>query len=117
MYDYLIKDATIVDGTGKKAYKGNVAIYKKDIAFISCTEKPKSKCVIDGTGLYLTPGFIDLHAHSEFYMLNKPQMKGKLGQGITTDCSGNCGIGVFPLNDGQEALKALSSEVLGTYPS
>ncbi len=115
MYDYLIKNATIVDGTLNKPYKGNVALYGGNIAFISKDKSPKSKIVIDGKGLYLTPGFIDIHAHSELYMLKDKAVKAKLGQGITTDCSGNCGIGVFPINDKVDSIKALSSEVLGEY--
>ncbi len=116
MYDYLIKNAIIVDGQLNKPYKGNLAIYGNIIAFISDTLQPKSRKVIDGEGCYLAPGFIDIHAHSELYMLKEKTVKAKLGQGITTDCSGNCGIGVFPINERAQSIKALASEVLGEYP-
>lgn len=116
MYDYLIKNAMIVDGTLQKPYKGNVALYGGTIAFISKDKAPKSRVLIDAKGKYLTPGFIDIHAHSELYMLKDKRVSAKLGQGITTDCSGNCGIGVFPINEKVDSIKALSAEVLGEYP-
>lgn len=114
MYDLLIKNATIIDGTGKERYKANVSTFQGIIAWIG-PEEPRAKEIIDGSGCILTPGFVDVHAHSELEMLRDKEMKAKLQMGITTDISGNCGIGVFPKGSDDSAIKGLSDEVLGPF--
>lgn len=115
MYDYMIEDALIYDGSGAEPFKGNVATFGGNIAFIG-KERVRCRSVIKGSGLVLTPGFVDFHAHSEFLALRTPLMKEKLMQGITTDLSGNCGIGPFPVGDEPEMLYGLASDVLGPSP-
>ncbi len=114
MYDYLFKGAMVVDGTGKAAYKANVATKGNLIAYIG-SDSVRASHVFNAEGKYLTPGFIDIHAHSEFLALNTHSLKEKLEQGITTDVSGNCGIGVFPYERGQEDIKELCADVLGCH--
>ena len=64
--------------------------------------------VIDCTGLAAAPGFIDIHAHSEYSLLAEPAAPSKIMQGVTTEVSGNCGLSAAPLIG--EAAKARQSE-------
>ncbi|MBQ0072508.1 MAG: amidohydrolase family protein, partial [Spirochaetales bacterium] len=110
----IIRNATILDGTGNAPYRANVAVFGDSIAFITEKDISRGKLVVDAKGKYLAPGFIDMHTHSDLEVLRDPDAKARIGQGITTDVSGNCGIGVFPFV--QDALKGFVSDVLGEYP-
>ena len=96
----LIKNATVIDGTGAEAVTADVAVEDGRIAAIepgiSAIEATE---VVDAKGLVLSPGFIDAHSHSDISILAAPDAKGKISQGITTEIIGNCGLSVFPLTD------------------
>jgi len=62
-------------------------------------KKIDAKNEINASGLIIAPGFIDAHTHDDFFLLTNPSIYYKLEQGVTTSISGNCGIGLFPLND------------------
>ncbi len=112
MYDALISGATIIDGTGSAPYKANVALFGDMIGFIGKEGISRAKTQIDGRGLVLAPGFIDMHTHTDLEVLRSRGMEVRLLQGITTDVSGNCGIGTFPYSP---ALPGYVADVLGTY--
>ena len=113
MYDHMFRNALIVDGSGVEPYRANVAVFGDRIAFIGKEGITRAKNVIDASDAVLAPGFIDMHTHTDLQVLRDRDMKAKVHQGILTDVSGNCGIGVFP-NTG-EALHAAVEDVLGTY--
>ena len=113
MYDYMFRNALIVDGSGNEPYRANVAIFGDRIAFIGNEGITRAKVVIDASSAVLTPGFIDMHTHTDLQVLRDRDMKAKLHQGILTDVSGNCGIGVFP--NTSENLHVAVEDVLGTY--
>src|SRR5690606_17557329 len=82
-----IRNVTIVDGTGKKRFAGDVTIVGKTIARIGKPNsvKPRpSDTTIDGTGLVLAPGFIDIHNHSESGLLRDRTAATQVSQGLTT---------------------------------
>ena len=112
MYDFLIKNVNIIDGKGSPSYNANLAILNDEIAYIGKEEK-ESKQTLDCSGLYLCPGFIDIHSHTDAEMLKKNCSKEKLLQGITTDVSGNCGVGLFPLNEHKDLNINSTIPVLG----
>ena len=112
MYDALISGATIIDGTGSAPYKANVALFGDMIGFIGKEGISRAKVQIDGRGLVLAPGFIDMHTHTDLEVLRNKEMGVRLLQGITTDVSGNCGIGTFPYSP---SLPGYVADVLGTY--
>jgi N-acyl-D-aspartate/D-glutamate deacylase len=114
-FDVYFQNATIIDGTGSAPYKGDVAVKNDIIEKIFNNGGEPSGQVIDATDLVLCPGFIDIHAHSELEVLRNPSMEAKIGQGITTEVSGNCGIGVFPAKQNDEVLYAFTRDVLGSY--
>lgn len=97
--DILIRNATIIDGSGNKPFQGSIGVSKDRIAFVSTNpEEPvPSEEVIDAKGLIIAPGFIDTHSHSEFTLLADNRAEGKILQGVTTEVNGNCGLSAAPL--------------------
>ena len=116
MYDLLISDVKLVDGSGDEARRTSIATIGDSIALVGCG-KVRARRHIDARGLTLTPGFIDIHAHSEFYALSGSPGDLRLGQGITSGLSGNCGIGLWPLVGDRKLLEPLCADVLGRCPS
>jgi len=101
-YDILIKNASIVDGTGSPPYKGAVAVEGDRISAIGKVEgdlRVDAETVIDADGLVVTPGFIDVHNHGDLSILHYPEAPGFLRQGITTFVGGNCGTSPGPYGD------------------
>ncbi|MCX8168741.1 MAG: D-aminoacylase [Candidatus Methanomethylicia archaeon] len=98
MYDIVINNVKIVDGTGSPWYYGSIAIRNKKIIEIKRKGKFKSgEYVIDGHGLMAAPGFIDVHSHSDAYLLINPKAESKIRQGVTTEVIGNCGSSMAPI--------------------
>lgn len=103
MFETIITNATIIDGTDSKGRVGNIAIDHGKIAEISYGEnKLEGDEIIDASGLVLSPGFIDIHTHSDEYWLVDPLSEIKLQQGVTTEVIGNCGTSISPLSISQE---------------
>ena len=71
-YDVLIKDATIVEGTGKKAYKGSIGVKRDKVAALGDVKGDSVK-EIDAKGHTALPGFIDAHSHGDWTLLMYPQ--------------------------------------------
>ncbi|MBO7275987.1 MAG: amidohydrolase family protein, partial [Clostridia bacterium] len=90
MFDILIKNANIVDGSGKKGYQGDIAVKDGKIAAMGKVEG-EAKQIIDATGLTATPGFIDSHSHGDGSVLEMPDMDNIVLQGVTTIIGGQCG--------------------------
>lgn len=99
MYDVLIKNGIIVDGTGKVGYKADLAIENDKIVKIGNLADANAKQVIDATGKMVTPGFIDPHTHADLSVLFNPSMENYLQQGVTTCIGGNCGHNYAPVGD------------------
>jgi N-acyl-D-amino-acid deacylase len=122
MFDLLIKNATVVDGTGTPAYLADVGVTADRITGVeSLAAGPdglglNARKVVDAAGRMLTPGFVDVHGHSDTNVLVNPNAESKLRQGITTEIFGNCGSSAFPLRG--ECLKEESAELrkLGLEP-
>ena len=91
----VLKNASLLDGSGSPAVTGSVAISKGEIIAVGEFEVAGTPWVIDCKGLVVCPGFIDLHNHSDRSIL-EPQTRGSvnyLTQGCTTIVNGNCGAG------------------------
>ena len=96
-FDKVIKDATILDGTGRTPWRGDVGITGDTIAAIGDIAPEQGRHVIQASGLHLCPGFIDIHTHSDGRILACPTADSRVLQGITTELTGNCGYSVAPL--------------------
>lgn len=97
--DVLLSDALVVDGTGSEPFVGHVGIRGDSIDFVAPigADVPAAAATIDCAGLVLTPGFIDVHTHSDVSLLLDPSASSKLAQGVTTEVVGNCGFSPFPV--------------------
>ena len=96
-FDLLIRNASIVDGTGAPRYPGDIGIRGDRIARIGDLAGARGKVEIDLGGRIAAPGFIDAHTHDDRLMLSSPDMAPKVSQGITTVVAGNCGISLAPM--------------------
>lgn len=96
-YDIVVKNGTIIDGSGEPMYKGDLAIKDGKIAAIGELGDANAKKIIDGTGLFVSPGFVDCHSHSDWSILVHPTGDSKILQGVTTDLSGLCGYAAAPI--------------------
>ena len=99
MYDVLFAGGCIIDGSSRPRFQADVAISGDTIAAVEpAIAKNHAREFIDITGFYLTPGFVDLHTHSDFPLLLDARALSFAYQGVTTQVIGNCGFGPAPLN-------------------
>jgi len=96
-FDLLIRNASIVDGTGALRFPGDIGIRGDRIARIGDLAGARGETEIDLKGRIAAPGFIDAHTHDDRLMLSGPDMAPKVSQGITTVIAGNCGISLAPM--------------------
>ncbi len=101
MYDILIQNGTIVDGTGAPPRVGDVAIDKGRIVAVGGAIGGEATQVIDATGKIVTPGFIDIHTHYDGQVTWDDAMLPSSSHGVTTVVTGNCGIGFAPVRKGE----------------
>jgi N-acyl-D-amino-acid deacylase len=95
-YDLVIRNATVVDGTGVARKRADVALRGDRIAAVGDPGFTGNGTVLDARGLVLAPGFIDVHTHDDFAVVLQPDMRCKVLQGVTTSIVGNCGFGAAP---------------------
>lgn len=94
--DLILRNATIVDGTGAPRFAGDIGIAGDRIARIGALTGVSAACEIDLGGLVAAPGFIDTHTHDDAAVLRSPHMAAKISQGVTTIVTGNCGLSLAP---------------------
>jgi len=110
MLDIIIKNAYVIDGTGNRRFRADIGIEGSKIVRIGDLKSEKALKEIDASGLVASPGFIDMHSHSDLTLLINPKAESKVRQGITTEVIGNCGGSAAPLNE------ALKEEIRKTMP-
>lgn len=104
-YDLVIENGTVVFGSFKEKEILNIGIIGDKIEIIS-KDRLYGKKIIDAKNLYVTPGFIDVHSHSDISGFIDESCSSKIYQGVTSEINGNCGIGISPWSDeNRENLK------------
>lgn len=96
MFDYIIRNGTVIDGTGAAPFRAAVAIKDDKIAAICEDENLPAGQVIDAAGLVVCPGFLDMHTHSDATPYCAPGFESAVTQGITFHLAGNCGGSLVP---------------------
>jgi N-acyl-D-amino-acid deacylase len=103
--ELVIRDADVVDGSGGPSYRADVVVdggrivsIVKEAADAGC-QRPKARRELDAEGLTLSPGFIDMHAHSDLALLRDPDHSAKAAQGVTLEVLGQDGLSYAPVDD------------------
>ena len=95
--DTLIRNASVLDGTGRAAECLDVAVQDGRILDLGAALHYSASHEVDAEGKTLAPGFIDMHTHDDTSVIENPEMLPKLSQGVTTVIVGNCGISASPV--------------------
>lgn len=115
-YDLILKNGVIVDGTGRPAYRGEVAISGDAIVEIAARIDRPAKRVIDVNGQAIAPGFIDIHTHARRGIFEVPTADNYVRQGVTTVIEGPDGGSPVPLAPFLQRVEALKTSVnFGTF--
>ena len=99
-FDILIRGGTVVDGSGGPGYKADIGVSGNRIEAIGPLAEAESARVIDASGKVVTPGFIDMHTHSDVSLVDDPGAESMAYQGVTTQVTGNCSFSPFPTGEG-----------------
>ena len=113
MYDILIKNGLVINGTGSPAIRNEIAIQDGKIVKIARHIPGEAKTVINASGKVVTPGFIDSHSHADSNVKEHPEQIEKVEQGITTNIAGQCGGSVCGAN-APEFLDSYKDRPLGS---
>jgi N-acyl-D-amino-acid deacylase len=100
--DILFSGGTVIDGTGAKAFRADVAVSGGRITDVGDLTGLEAARTVDCTGKIVTPGFIDIHSHSDFLVPGADHgalLEPFLRQGMTTLVGGNCGFSPAPITD------------------
>jgi N-acyl-D-amino-acid deacylase len=111
MADILIRGGTVVDGTGAPGFAADVRVQGGFIVEVGPNLSPSGERIVDASGCYVTPGFIESHTHYDASMWWQPDLDPLPGYGATTMILGNCGFSMAPLHPSKEA----QDEVMGIF--
>jgi len=91
VHDLLIKNGFVIDGAGNPWFKADIAVSEGRIVGVGEIGIKGADTIMDAKGLIVSPGFIDIHSHSDLSLLINPLAESKVRQGVTTEVVGNCG--------------------------
>ncbi|MEQ3708464.1 MAG: amidohydrolase family protein [Tateyamaria sp.] len=100
MYDLILKGGEVFDGTGAQGFVGDVAVKEGRIAEIAPEGEinhANAAEIIEVAGLSVSPGFVDMHTHSDFTLIADGRAESQVHQGVTTEVIGQCGISCAPV--------------------
>lgn len=94
--DWILRGGTVVDGLGGEGVRADVGIADDRIAAVGDLSQATTASEFNAAGLLVCPGFIDVHTHSDAYLLIEPGAPSKIRQGVTTEITGHCGASAAP---------------------
>ena len=109
MFNLIIKNGTVIDGTGSKKTVADIGVEKDKITAIGKLDKnAKTENTIDAKGKIVCPGFVDILDHSDNFwtLFSIPRLDSKITQGVTTIIGGNCGSSLVPIL-GEDSVKSI----------
>ncbi|MBL8532954.1 MAG: amidohydrolase family protein [Betaproteobacteria bacterium] len=101
MHELVVRNATLVDGTGAPRKMADIAVDGSTISAVG-TDIGSARREIDAEGLLLTPGWVDIHTHYDGQATWDPYLTPSSWHGVTTAVFGNCGVGFAPVRPGKE---------------
>ncbi|MFK3796246.1 amidohydrolase family protein [Pseudomonas sp. NPDC088444] len=119
LYDLIIRDALVIDGSDTPGFRADVAIRDGRIQRIGDLKGVSANEDINAAGRVLAPGFIDVHTHDDTVVIRQPDMLPKVTQGVTTVIVGNCGISASPVTlagDPPDPMNLLGPAKAFVYP-
>lgn len=102
MYDTVITNGTVVDGSGNARFEADVAIKDGCIVGVGNYSSSDATQTIDASGCLVTPGWVDVHTHYDGQATWGPILAPSSWHGVTTAVMGNCGVGFAPIRPGAE---------------
>ncbi|MEZ5321463.1 MAG: amidohydrolase family protein [Microthrixaceae bacterium] len=113
----MIRGGTVVDGTGAEARRADVAVDGDRITEVGELADNAARVVLDASGMYVSPGFVDLHSHLDAQICWDPLMTSSSWHGVTSVVMGNCGMTFAPLRKGDAATLASLMESVEDIPA
>lgn len=110
MADIIIRGASVCRGENPIWERTDIAISGEKIECVGKLDNSSAPIEIDAVGLFVTPGFIDIHGHSDFRILEDAHAGSKIKQGVTTEVTGNCGFSAAP------AVGVVKKHLSSLYP-
>jgi N-acyl-D-amino-acid deacylase len=104
MFDLIIRNGRVIDGTGAPWMRSDIGIQGEHIAAVDNLGKAEAREVLDVAQSVVCPGIVDIHSHSDWAIASSPGADSTLRQGVTTEVMGNCGMSVFPVNERNRVL-------------
>ncbi|HEY6553491.1 MAG TPA: amidohydrolase family protein, partial [Vicinamibacteria bacterium] len=98
-FDLIIENGSVVDGTGAPGRRADVGIAGRAIAAIGDLGAASAARRLDACGCVVSPGFVDIHNHSDLVLLADGRAESMIRQGVTTQVTGNCGLTPAPVHD------------------
>ncbi|MDA1055873.1 MAG: amidohydrolase family protein [Planctomycetota bacterium] len=114
MFDQIIENGTIIDGSGEPRYDADIGIVGDRVVAIGDLREAQAGRRIDARGAIVSPGFVDLHTHSDFTLLVNGKAESQVHQGVTFEAVGNCGHSCAPVIGDPAGLKRA---IVGHHPS
>lgn len=111
LFNVIIKNGHLVDGTGNPWFEADIGIKSGKVLEIGDLGSEDASRIINAKGLVVSPGFIDIHSHSEYSLLVNSKAESKIRQGVTTEVNGNCGDSPAPM----EGMTAEAAEEAKEY--
>lgn len=113
-FDIVIENGTVYDGSGATGARADVGIAGQRIEAVGALSGADAARRLDAAGMAVCPGFIDIHSHSDLTLIYNYRAESKLRQGVTTECLGQCGLGVHPVREAdKQGLRDACSFICG----